>query len=78
MVVEALSLEEDGNVPDVSPEVSDRVAAVAPAGLGLQDPHTAGVGTRLAELLPPGLITYCWSDRHLTIILNLSPADPGQ
>ena len=65
MVVEALGLEEDCDVPDMSPEVSDGVAAVAPADLGLEDPATAGVGARLAELLPPGLITDGGSDGHL-------------
>ena len=65
MVVEPLGLEEDRDVSDVSPEVSDGVAAVAPADLGLEDPATAGVGTRLAELLPPGLITDGGPDGHL-------------
>ena len=72
MVVESLGLEEDGDVPHVSPEVGDGVAAVAPTRLGLQHPGTARVGTRLAELLPPRLITYCWSDGHLVMqIFNI-------
>ena len=65
MVVESLGLEEDCDIPDVSPEVSDGVSTVTPANLGLEHSATAGVGTRLAELLPPGLITDGGPDGHL-------------
>ena len=65
MVVESLGLEEDCDIPDVSPEVSDGVATVASADLRLEDPTTVGVGTGFAELFPPGLITYRWPDGHL-------------
>ena len=65
MVVEALGLEEDGDVGDVSPEVGDRVAAVAAAGLGLQHAGAAGGGARLAELLPPRLVADGGADGHL-------------
>jgi hypothetical protein len=47
MVVHTLGLEEDVTV-DVPPEVGDGVAAVAPAGLQLQDAITAGVRALLA------------------------------
>ena len=75
MVVEALGLEEDCDVPDMSPEVSDGVATVASADLGLEDPATAGVGAGLAELLPPGLITDGGSDGHLVPARQQTP--PG-
>ena len=63
--MESLGLEEDCDIPYVSPEVSDGVSTVTPANLGLEHSATAGVGTRLAELLPPGLITDGGPDGHL-------------
>ena len=65
--METFGLEEDGNVADMSPEVSDRVATVATTCLRLQDSATVGSGTWLAKLLPPGLVTNGRPDGHLAI-----------
>ena len=72
MIVIALGLEEDGDVPHVSPEVSDRVSAVTSTRLGLQHAGAAGGGARLAELLPPGLITDRRPYRHLNLSNKVS------
>ena len=55
--MESLSLEEYSSVPHVSPEVSDRVAAMSPTRLALQYSATGWVWTRLAYLLLPCLVT---------------------
>ena len=58
-------LEENGNVPHMSPEMSDRIAAMSPACLRLQYPATGWVWTWLAYLFLPCLVTDSWPDGYL-------------
>ena len=52
------------NVPHVSPEMSDRIAAMTPARLRFQQTTTGRIWARLALLLLPCLVTDCWPDGH--------------